>query len=612
MWLLCFAGCLWIDAQDVVDRRNATPVGDLDGDGVPSDQDCDDSDAAVGAAENWYADADGDGYGDGAKVIQTCAPDDELVLDNMDCDDMDGAVHPLADEHCNGGDDDCDGAVDEGELPADELSWSYVDEDADGFGAEATGEDRCLEGVDGFTETGGDCDDADPAAYPDADEACGQGDLDCDGSWDVCPPAGSIGLSDYALQLQGSSSAQLGQALWTVDLDADGVDDLAAGGPGLGGGLGGVALFFGPLTQDMDLAKADANVVRVYTGSTLDSDAGSALGSGDLIDGTGVVELVVGGGGAVGAPQAGWILEGAPLGGTLASRATPIPMPTGLDDAGSALVVADLDGDGFDDLVLGSVRGVVGDGGGFALLEGPVNDPIDSADFVVFGLNNGANLGSALAAGDLDGDGRSDLVVGGPGHDSSGGNGTVQVIVDVQLDGTVPEAVATIDGDAGEHMGGSLTVLTEGPGGWLIIGAPASPDSGAVVSDVGQVWTWPFSLGQHQLGSELSAVRGSQEGEEFGAALCAPGDLDGSFAPDVLIGLPGSDGGSGAVEYRGVGTMLANNPDATLAGFSGSAALGTSLACLGDVTGDGGPDLIVGAPVAELGNGLVLVYDGRQ
>ncbi len=104
--------------------------------------------------EEFFTDADGDGFGDSASSVTTCVQPAGTVTDDGDCDDGDAASFPGAAELCDGLDNDCDGAV-----PADEL-----DADADGFAA-----------------CDGDCDDADLNTYPGAVELCGDAaDNDCD------------------------------------------------------------------------------------------------------------------------------------------------------------------------------------------------------------------------------------------------------------------------------------------------------------------------------------------------------------------------------------------------------------------------------------------------
>ena len=95
-----------------------------------------------------------------------------------DCDDSDPAVHPDADELCNGEDDDCDGEVDENPS---EL-W-YPDGDGDSFGDDQGAIAACDQ-PEGTVAVGGDCDDSDDSIHPDADERCNGEDDDCDGEVD--------------------------------------------------------------------------------------------------------------------------------------------------------------------------------------------------------------------------------------------------------------------------------------------------------------------------------------------------------------------------------------------------------------------------------------------
>ena len=60
-------------------------------------------------ATPYYRDADGDGYGNPLVVINEFSPPDGYVINNLDCNDGNGAVHPGTPEICNGIDDDCDG-----------------------------------------------------------------------------------------------------------------------------------------------------------------------------------------------------------------------------------------------------------------------------------------------------------------------------------------------------------------------------------------------------------------------------------------------------------------------------------------------------------------------
>ncbi len=172
--LLLLVSCFYVTAEDRAARF------DLDGDGVPRPADCDDGDKKVGE-RTWYADADGDGYGDPGTTATACEPPDGYVASAGDCDDRSDEVHPDAVELCNGVDDDCNGTADDGaEIP----TW-YEDGDGDGHGDAARPISACTQPA-GAVASSDDCDDADGAVHPDAAEVpCNGVDDDCDGDVDL-------------------------------------------------------------------------------------------------------------------------------------------------------------------------------------------------------------------------------------------------------------------------------------------------------------------------------------------------------------------------------------------------------------------------------------------
>ena len=148
-------------------------------DGV--DQDCDRrvDDDAIDAA-TWYADGDEDGYGDATVSAVACRAPDGMVADNTDCADNSAQISPGSPEFCDNLDNDCDDAVDDD--PVDANNW-YKDQDGDGYGLAGLAFVGCT-APDGFTTKEGDCDDSNADTHPMADELCDRLDNNCDGDLD--------------------------------------------------------------------------------------------------------------------------------------------------------------------------------------------------------------------------------------------------------------------------------------------------------------------------------------------------------------------------------------------------------------------------------------------
>ncbi len=221
------------DEDDCTDPNDyncdgSTGYADADGDGFAACEECDDSDAAVnpGAAETcngvdddcddliddadsgltgaptWYADGDGDGYGDPSASAEACEAPSGHVATGGDCDDSDVYANPGLNEVCDGIDNDCDGEVD-GEHALGAIPW-YPDLDGDGYGDSTATTVDCT-APSGHVGNSVDCDDGDAAVSPDADEVCDSVDNDCDGRID----------EDDAIDA----------VMWYADDDGDGYGD---------------------------------------------------------------------------------------------------------------------------------------------------------------------------------------------------------------------------------------------------------------------------------------------------------------------------------------------------------------------------------------------------
>ncbi len=193
------------DATDCDDRYAGVHPGAADTcDGV--DSDCDgvvDDDSA----STWYADADGDGYGDAADPgVSSCSAPSGLINDNSDCDDRDVEVRPGATDVCDGLDNDCDLTIDE---DARQIDW-FDDADGDGFGDPTRLITGCSQ-PEGYVENGDDCDDLNNRVHPGVAETCDGEDEDCDGDIDEDTAEGTIWYADRDSDTFGdSSSTRLG------------------------------------------------------------------------------------------------------------------------------------------------------------------------------------------------------------------------------------------------------------------------------------------------------------------------------------------------------------------------------------------------------------------
>jgi hypothetical protein len=154
------------------------------------DNDCDgtideEEDLQSGSGNTWYADVDGDGYGDATAPTVSCSQPVNYVSNTADCDDGDGAISPLATEICDGIDNDCDGDIDDGDgnLDATTRSTWYLDSDGDLYGNANVSVDACDQ-PSSYVADATDCDDVTTATNPGATETCNSVDDDCDGTVD--------------------------------------------------------------------------------------------------------------------------------------------------------------------------------------------------------------------------------------------------------------------------------------------------------------------------------------------------------------------------------------------------------------------------------------------
>lgn len=172
------------------------------------DDDCNGTIDDGAGMQFYYADADGDGYGDPGVSTEACTQPSGYVLDNTDCDDFDTDVNPGAAEICNSIDDDCNGIIDDVISPP----TFYEDFDGDGYGNPLSIIQQCDMPV-GYVSSNTDCDDQNSTINPGADEVCNSIDDDCNG---IADDGLSIGVGPVTGAGDLCIPMTYGFSTWTV------------------------------------------------------------------------------------------------------------------------------------------------------------------------------------------------------------------------------------------------------------------------------------------------------------------------------------------------------------------------------------------------------------
>ena len=232
-------------------------------------------------------------------------------------------------------------------------------------------------------------------------------------------------------------------------------------------------------------------------------------------------------------------------------------------------------------------------------------DPLSSTPDATLEMNTaGAAFGSSVAtAGDVNGDGFSDLLVGAPDFGlMSGGEGAAFLFLGSSAGISATPAWTWIGDQAGAHAGYSVATAGDVNGDGFSDVLVGSPDRSNGQANEGRALLFLGSA------SGLSAVpswsvESNQIGARLGASIATAGDVNGDGFSDILVGAPGFDSGQideGAVFiFHGSASGPASTPTLMLQRDQAGAAFGSAVSAAGDVNGDGYSDVVIGAPLYD-------------
>ncbi|MCK4811595.1 MAG: FG-GAP repeat protein [Methanosarcinales archaeon] len=386
------------------------------------------------------------------------------------------------------------------------------------------------------------------------------------------------------------------------DVNGDGYDDVIVGAYGNndGGNDAGKAYVY----------LGSASGLRTTVSWTAAGEAaydyfGSSVASAGDVNGDGYDDVVVGahgndnGGNNVGKAYV-YLGFASGLSTTVSWTATG---EASVDHFGSSVASAgDVNGDGYDDIIVGAYHN---DDGGFGagkayVYLGSASGLSTTVLWTATGEAAYDYFGSSVAsAGDVNGDGYDDVVVGAYGNDN-GGSDAGKTYTYQNLDLWTLEVVKwTAAGDAAyDHFGASVASAGDVNGdGYddVIVGAHSS-DSGG--NDAGKAYVYLGSASGLSTTTSWTAT-GEAAGDYFGSSVASAGDVNGDGYDDVIVGAYGNnDGGNDAGKayvYLGSASGLSTTVAWTVTGEVMVDYFGSSVASAGDVNDDGYDDVIVGA-----------------
>lgn len=495
-------------------------------------------------------------------------------------------------------------------------TW-YPDVDRDDYGDDAGAEYACEPTVTNPVLTGGDCDDANPDVHPGLEEVCGDGlDNDCDGSG--CGIFGDLDAYDADVIITGHMpTSDFGTSIITLDdATGDGLPDLAVGAPQ--GGKSAVDLTSVWVMEELVTGTVEKTGVKL-TGASWADEFGTALADAGDLNGDGLSDLWVSAPYAETETAGSWAvyLFLTPFDGQDTSTAYTSWWGESYHHGGAFMASGDLDGDGVVDLAVGNTQEDSGNRGevwvlpGADVTEGELDD---LGHQITRGSITTSHLGR-VAVADVDGDGQDDLYVGAASSSPTWGRTWLfrgPILGDLDLD----DADATFVGEAeGDATGATVFAFDDFDGDGLSDLGAGSPNGPASSRYEGHLYVHSgAATGEIPLADAFAYLLGKSREGLFSTSATS-GDFNGNGSADLAVGAPDVIDGSaheGKVwvfhDLR-AGSYSELDADGWVAGPVGS-NLGIGVHAE-DLDADGLDELAIGGDRADH-SGAVYLFWGRS